>query len=428
MRVLVIGSGAREHALVWKLAQSQRVSKLYTAPGNPGMTPYAECVPLNPTQFAQLADFVESHNIDLTVVGPEVPLVEGIGDYFRQRSLRVFGPDKAGAALEGSKAFAKELMTSAGIPTAQHRTFTNAKLAFAYLEAHGVPVVVKADGNAAGKGAIVALDMQTARDAVQQMMVERVFGEAGDVVVIEDYVQGDEIGATAICHGTHYLPLALSQDHKRIFDNDQGPNTGGMGAYAPLPFVSREQEATIWRNIMASTLQALKARGILFTGVLYSNIMLTERGPVVLEHNTRFGDPETQALMLLLREDLINVLDFAETLPVKRDTLWHPGYAMSLTLASGGYPGSYRSGIPITGIEEAEQLEGVQVFHAGTAFKDGHLVTAGGRVLSVTARGETLQDAANLAYEAAKHISFEGMQYRRDIGKRGFDPTGIVGA
>ena len=421
MRVLVIGSGAREHALVWKLAQSQRVSKLYAAPGNPGMTPFAERVPLNVTQFAELANFVESHGIDLTVVGPEVPLVEGIGDYFRQRGLRVFGPDAAGAALEGSKAFAKELMTSAGIPTAQHRTFTEAQQAFAYLEEHGVPIVVKADGNAAGKGAIVALDMQTARDAVEQMMVERVFGAAGDVVVIEDYVQGDEIGATAICNGTHYLPLTLSQDHKRIFDNDQGPNTGGMGAYVPLPFVSQEQEATIWRNVIASTLQALKARGILFTGVLYSNIMLTERGPVVLEHNTRFGDPETQALMLLLREDLMNVLDFAETLPVKRDTLWHPGYAMSLTLASGGYPGSYRSGIPITGIEEAEKIEGVQVFHAGTALKDGQLVTAGGRVLSVTARGGTLQDAASLAYEAAKYISFEGMQYRRDIGKRGLN-------
>lgn len=423
MRVMVIGSGAREHALVWKLAQSQRVSKLYVAPGNPGMTPYAERVPLNITQFAELAAFVESYGIDMTVVGPEVPLGEGIGDYFRQRGLRIFGPDAAGAALESSKAFAKELMTSAGIPTAQHRTFTHAQQAFTYLEEHGVPVVVKADGNAAGKGAIVALDMQTARDAIQQMMVQRVFGMAGDVVVIEDYVQGDEIGATAICNGTHYLPLTLTQDHKRVFDNDQGPNTGGMGAYAPLPFVSQEQEASIWRNIVAATLQALKARNIRFTGVLYSNIMLTERGPIVLEHNTRFGDPETQALMLLMREDLMNVLDFAETLPVKRNTLWYPGYAMSLTLASGGYPGSYRSGIPITGIEEAEKIEGVQVFHAGTALKDGQLVTAGGRVLSVTARGDTLQEAAHGAYEAAKYISFEGMQYRKDIAKRALPPA-----
>ena len=422
MRILVIGSGAREHALVWKLAQSPRVEHLYAVPGNPGMQPYAECVPLAlPTgaiNLIEAADFAERHQVDLTVVGPEVPLVEGIVDLFQQRGLRIFGPNAAGAALEGSKAFAKELMTTAGIPTAQHRTFIHAADAFAYIEAHGVPVVVKADGNAAGKGAIVALDMATAHDAIQQMMVKRVFGAAGDVVVIEDYLQGDEIGSTAICHGTHYLPLTLSQDHKRALDNDQGLNTGGMGAYAPLPFVDAVQEAQIWRNIVAATLQALEARGIFFTGVLYSNIMLTERGPMVLEHNTRFGDPETQALMLLMREDLLNVLDFARTMPVKRETLWHPGYAISLTLASGGYPGNYRSGIPIHGIEEASKLPDVQIFHAGTALKDGQLVTAGGRVLSVVTIGPTLQEAAARVYEAAKRISFEGMHYRRDIAHR----------
>ncbi len=418
MQILVIGSGAREHALIWKLAQSPRVTQIYAAPGNPGMQLYAECVPLAVTQLAELATFAEGHHVDLTVVGPEVPLVEGIVDLFRQRGLHIFGPDAAGAALEGSKAFAKELMTTAGIPTAQHRTFTHAADAFAYLEVHGVPVVVKADGNAAGKGAIVALDMATAHDAIQQMMVERVFGSAGDVVVIEDYLQGDEIGSTAICHGTHYLPLTLSQDHKRALDNDQGLNTGGMGVYAPLPFVDAVQEAQIWRNIVAATLQALKARGITFTGVLYSNVMLTERGPMVLEHNTRFGDPETQALMLLMREDLLNVLDFAQTMPVKLETLWHPGYAISLTLASGGYPGNYRSGLPISGIEEASKLPGVQVFHAGTALKNGQLVTAGGRVLSVVAHGTTLAEARAKAYEAAQQISFEGMHYRKDIAHR----------
>ncbi len=419
MRVLVIGSGAREHALVWKLAQSQRVSKIYAAPGNPGMLPYAECVPVSAPHYQELATFAEQHGIDLTVVGPEVPLVDGIVDLFQARGLHTFGPNAAGAALEGSKAFAKEVLTAAGIPTAQHRTFTNAKAAFAYLEEHGAPVVVKADGNAAGKGAIVALDMATARDAVQQMLVERVFGTAGDSVVIEDYLQGDEIGATAICHGTHYLPLTLSQDHKRVLDGDEGLNTGGMGVFAPLPFVTHEQEASIWRDIMAATLQALKQRGITFTGVLYSNIMLTERGPMVLEHNTRFGDPETQAFMLLLREDLLNVLNFAEIMPVKRETLWHPGFAVSLTLASGGYPGTYRTGIPISGIEHANQLEGVQVFHAGTALRDGQLVIAGGRVLSVVARGATLPEAVQKVYEAAKCIHFEGMHYRKDIAKRG---------
>ncbi len=419
MRVLVIGSGAREHALVWKLAQSRRVSHLYAAPGNPGMLPYAECVSIGATHLTELADFAERTQIDLTVVGPEVPLALGIGDVFRQRGLPIFGPSTTGAALEGSKAFAKELMTAAGIPTAQHRTFTRYDEALDYLEQHGAPVVVKADGNAAGKGAIVALNMATAHDALKQMMVERVFGAAGDIVVIEDYLQGDEIGSTAICSDTHYLPLTLTQDHKRALDNDQGLNTGGMGVFTPLPFVDTAQEAHIWRTIVAATLQALKARNIPFSGVLYSNIMLTERGPMVLEHNTRFGDPEAQAFVMLMREDIMNVLDFASTLPVKRDTLWHPGYAVSLTLASGGYPGKYRSGLPITGIEEANRIAGVQVFHAGTALQDGHLVTAGGRVLSVAAHGETLQEAVAKVYEAAACIRFEGMHYRRDIARRG---------
>src|SRR6266702_5287372 len=380
MKVLVIGSGAREHALVWKLAQSLRVTQIYAAPGNPGMVPYAECVPFNITQ---LADFAERTRIDLTVVGPEVPLAAGIADVFRQRGLPIFGPGAVGADLEGSKAFAKQLMAEAGIPTALHRTFTQAQAAFAYLEEHGVPVVVKADGNAAGKGAIVALDMATARDAIHQMMVERVFGDAGDIVVIEDYLQGDEIGSTVVCKGTHYLPLTLSQDHKRALDGDRGLNTGGMGAFTPPSFVDKSTEAQIYRNIVAATLQALKARCIDFSGVLYSNIMLTERGPMVLEHNTRFGDPETQSLMMLMQEDLVRVLEFADTLPVKLDMLWRPGYAASITLASGGYPGKYRAGLPITGIEEASRLEDVQIFHAGTTLQDGQLVTAGGRVLSV---------------------------------------------
>lgn len=419
MRVLVIGAGAREHALIWKLAQSPRITQLYAAPGNPGMRLYAECVPLNVTQFAELADFAERTQIDLTVVGPEVPLVGGIADLFRQRGMRIFGPSADGAALEGSKAFAKELMTSAGIPTALHRTFTSYPEAYTYLEQHGVPVAVKADGNAAGKGAIIALDLATAHDALKEMMVERVFGAAGDLVVIEDYLQGDEIGATAICNGTSFLPLTLTQDHKRALDNDQGLNTGGMGVFTPLNFVAPSQEQNIHQQIIAPTLQALKARGINFTGVLYSNVMLTKQGPSVLEHNTRFGDPEAQAFMLLLREDLLNILEFAEGKSVDTQNLWHPGYAISLALASGGYPGKYRSGIPITGIEEANRLDGVQVFHAGTALQDGRLVTAGGRVLSVAAYGETLQEAVARVYEGASLITFEGMHYRKDIAHRG---------
>ena len=421
MRVLVIGSGAREHALVWKLAQSRRVTQLYAAPGNPGMAALAECVPLAGTQLTELAEFAQRNTIDLTIVGPEIPLAAGIVDIFQHHDLPVFGPNAAGANLEGSKAFAKSLLTEAGIPTAQHRTFTDAAQAFAYLEEHGAPVVVKADGNAAGKGAIVALDMESAREAIREMMVERVFGAAGDVVVIEDYVQGDEIGSTAICNGTHFLPLTLTQDHKRALDGDQGLNTGGMGAFTPLPFVDKMQEQHIHAEIIAPTLLALQERGIHFTGVLYSNIMLTSGGPIVLEHNTRFGDPEMQALMLLLQTDVLEVLSFAENANVRPSNLWHSGYAMSLTLASGGYPGKYSTGMPIKGIEEASRVEGVQVFHAGTALMDGQLVTAGGRVLSVAARGETLQAAVDRAYEAASYISFEGMQYRRDIARRGLE-------
>ncbi|HWS84423.1 MAG TPA: phosphoribosylamine--glycine ligase [Ktedonobacteraceae bacterium] len=419
MRVFVIGSGAREHALVWKLASSPRITHIYAAPGNPGMVPYAERVLFSVSQISEMADFAERNQIDLTIVGPEVPLVDGIADVFRQRRLRIFGPSKAGAALEGSKAFTKELLTEAGIPTAQHRTFTNYAQASSYLEQHGAPVVIKADGNAAGKGAIVALDMATAQDALKQMMVDHIFGTAGDIVVIEDYLQGDEIGATAICNGTDFLPLTFSQDHKRVLDNDQGLNTGGMGVFTPLPFVNQPQETQIYQQITAATLQALRAKNIDFSGVLYSNIMLTDRGPMVLEHNTRFGDPETQAFVMLLHEDLLSVLEYAEGRKLQTDELWKPGYAISVTLASGGYPGEYRSGLPITGIEDANRLEGVQVFHAGTALKDGQLVTAGGRVLSVAAYGETLQDTVARAYEAIKYISFEGMHYRTDIAHRG---------
>lgn len=421
MRVLVIGSGAREHALVWKLAQSARVSKIYAAPGNPGIIPYAERVPLGVNQLHELATFVENNQIDFTVVGPEAPLIDGIVDLFQSRGLPAFGPVKAGAALEGSKAFAKELMTNAAIPTAGHQTFSDYKLAKAYLEQHGAPIVVKADGNAAGKGAIVALDIETAHGALKQMMVERAFGAAGDIVVLEDYLQGDEIGATAICNGTDFLPLALSQDHKRALDNDQGLNTGGMGVFTPLPFVDAAQSEQIYKQIVDATLHAMKNAGIDFTGVLYSNIMLTARGPMVIEHNTRFGDPETQAFMLLLKEDVLNILEFGHGPQIDPQTLWHPGSAVSLTLASGGYPGSYHSGMPITGVEEANKLENVHVFHAGTTMKDNQLVTSGGRVLSVVARGTTLQEAVDRVYEAARYISFEGMHYRKDIAHRGLD-------
>jgi phosphoribosylamine--glycine ligase len=418
MRILVIGSGAREHALVWKLAYSPSVTHIYAVPGNPGMVPYAERVPLTINQATELADFAEKKHIDLTIVGPEVPLIDGIVDIFRQRNLHIFGPTKAAATLEGSKAFTKELLTEAGIPTANYQTFHNYNKASRYLEQHATSVVIKADGNAAGKGAILALDMETAQTALKQMMVDHIFEAAGDTVVIEDYLTGDEIGITAICNGTSYLPLPVSQDHKRALDKDKGLNTGGMGVYTPLPFVSQQQSTQLYDQIVGGTLQALQKRDIDFSGVLYSNVMLTKQGPAVLEHNTRFGDPETQAFMLLLAEDIMKILDFAHGKPLDTEAIWKPGYAVSITLASGGYPGKYRSGLPITGIEEANRLEGVQVFHAGTAMKNGQLVTAGGRVLSVAAYAPSLQDALARAYEAINHISFEDMHYRRDIAHR----------
>ncbi len=417
MRILVIGSGAREHALVWKLAQSQRVSKIYAAPGNPGIAELAELLSLKETNLTGLADFAESHQINLTIVGPEVPLIKGIVDLFRARSLPIFGPDRAGAALEGSKAFTKELLLDAGIPTAQHQTFTDSEKALDYVKHHGAPVVVKADGQAAGKGAIVALDLETAIKAVRQMMVEHVFGAAGETVVIEDYVQGDEIGVTAICSGTDFLAFPLSQDHKRSLDGDQGLNTGGMGVYTPLPFVNQEQRQEMLTSIIGRTLEVLGQKGIPFTGVLYANVMLTDRGPIVLEHNTRFGDPETQAFMRLLKGDLLDLLEFPRTKPQAHE-IWRPGHTISLTMASGGYPGEYRKGLPISGIEEANRLPQVQVFHAGTALKDGQIVTNGGRVLSLTAYGETLQEARDRVYEAANRIKFEGMFYRHDIAHR----------
>jgi phosphoribosylamine---glycine ligase len=419
MRVFVIGSGARENALVWKLAYSPSVTHIYAAPGNPGMVPYVERVPLTVNQVTELADFADKQSIDLTVVGPEVPLIDGIVDVFRQRGLHIFGPTKAGATLEGSKAFTKELLTQAGIPTANYQTFGSYAKASSYLDKHGAPVVIKADGNAAGKGAIVALDMETAQTALKQMMVDHIFGVAGNIVVIEDYVVGDEIGMTAICNGTSYLPLPVSQDHKRALDNDKGLNTGGMGVYTPLPFVSQQQSTQLYDQIVGGTLQALQKRDIDFSGVLYSNIMLTKQGPVVLEHNTRFGDPETQAFVMLLAEDIMKLLDFAHGKPLDPASIWRPGYAVTITLASAGYPGAYHSGFPITGIEDANRLEGVQVFHAGTAMKSEQLVTAGGRVLSVAAYAITLQDALARAYDAINYIHFEGMHYRRDIARRG---------
>ncbi|BCV22497.1 phosphoribosylamine--glycine ligase [Moorella sp. Hama-1] len=416
MRILVVGGGGREHALVWKMARSPLVTEIYCAPGNPGIARLASCVPVNANDIGSLVDFARQAAIDLTVVGPEAPLVAGIGDAFQEAGLPIFGPSRAAAQLEGSKAFAKELMLRAGIPTAHHATFMEAGAALAYLEAHPGPVVVKADGLAAGKGVVVAEDPAMARDAVKDMFSGR-FGAAGARVVIEERLEGEEVSILALCDGETVLSLLPSQDHKRVGEGDTGPNTGGMGAYAPVPFYTPAIAGQVEEAILRPVLQAMAAAGHPYRGVLYAGLMLTREGPKVLEFNCRFGDPETQPLMLLLKSDLVELM-----LATVRSELagtkveWYPGAAAGVVLAAGGYPGPYRKGEPIAGLEEVPA--GVEVFHAGTALVDGQVVTAGGRVLCVTARGKDLPAALEHAYCGVKVIRFAGRHYRRDIGHR----------
>lgn len=416
MRILVVGSGGREHALVWKMARSPIVTEIYCAPGNPGIARLAGCVPINVNDIGNLLGFARRAAIDLTVVGPEAPLVAGIGDAFQEAGLLIFGPSRSAAQLEGSKAFAKELMLRAGIPTAHHATFTEARAALAYLEAHPGPVVVKADGLAAGKGVVVAEDPAMARDAVKDMFSGR-FGPAGARVVIEERLEGEEVSILALCDGETVLPLLPSQDHKRVGEGDTGPNTGGMGAYAPVPFYTPAIARQVEEDILRPVLQAMAAAGQPYRGVLYAGLMLTREGPKVLEFNCRFGDPETQPLMLLLKSDLVELmLATVRGELAGKEVEWYPGAAAGVVLAASGYPGTYRKGEPIAGLEEVPA--GVEVFHAGTALVDGQVVTSGGRVLCVTARGEDLPAALEHAYCGVKVIRFAGSYYRRDIGHR----------
>lgn len=416
MRILVVGGGGREHALVWKIARCPRVTEIYCAPGNAGIAGLANCVPIAADDIEGLLAFARQAGIDLTVVGPEAPLVAGIVDAFQAAGLPVFGPSRAAARLEGSKIFAKELMQAAGIPTARHTAFMEAGTALAYLEEHPGPVVVKADGLAAGKGVVVAPDTATAREAVTAMFGGR-FGPAGQRVIIEEHLEGEEVSILALCDGETVIPLLPSQDHKRVGEGDTGPNTGGMGAYAPVPFYTPEIAGEVEEKILRPTVRAMAAAGCPYRGVLYAGLMLTREGPKVLEFNCRFGDPETQPLMLLLQSDLVELMLATingELAGTKID--WCPGAAAGVVLAAGGYPGPYARGEVITGLEAVPP--GVEVFHAGTALVDGQVVTAGGRVLCVTARGENLQAALDRVYAGIKAINFAGMHYRRDIGYR----------
>lgn len=419
MKILVIGSGGREHALVWKISQSKRVSKIYNAPGSAAIAELATPVPIGVDQIEQLAEFAAKEEIDLTVVGPELPLTLGISDLFESRGLKIFGPSKAAARLEGSKAFAKEILRENDIPTAAFGTFTDAPSAKAYLAQEKPPYVIKADGLAAGKGVLICADRQEAEEAIDEILVRKTFGEAGKKLVIEEFLEGEEASFMVLTDGEHILPLATSQDHKRLCDHDQGPNTGGMGAYSPAPAVTPAIHERIVRDILRPLLAGLKRRGIRYRGVIYVGLMITEPGPKVLEFNARFGDPECQPIMMRLKSDLIPLLE--ATIEGKLDQVqaeWSEDSAVCVVLCTGGYPGAYEKGKKISGLNKLKDWADGFVFHAGTTLNNNRWVTTGGRVLGVTARGKEITDAVKEVYRAVGQISWEGMHYRRDIAHR----------
>jgi phosphoribosylamine---glycine ligase len=416
MHILLLGSGGREHALAWKIAASPLVTKLWCAPGNAGIAREAECVALDISDHAAVIAFCKSNAVDLVVVGPETPLAAGLVDDLASVNIKAFGPSKQAAQLEGSKGFTKDLCTEFGIPTGAYRRFTNAAEALAYVRGQGAPIVVKADGLAAGKGVVVAQTLREAEDAIA-MMFDGGFGAAGTEVVIEQYLAGREISFFALSDGETAIALASAQDHKRVFDHDRGPNTGGMGAYSPTPFVTPEIHAEIMARIILPTVAGMKARGTPFRGVLYAGVMLTADGPKLFEYNVRFGDPECQVLMLRMMSDIVPALLASCDGELKHfDLRWYPEAALTVVMAAKGYPGDYRKGTDIKGLEDAATVEGVEIFHAGTIAKDGAILANGGRVLNICALGKTVTDAQRRAYAAVDRIQWPDGFCRRDIG------------
>jgi phosphoribosylamine--glycine ligase len=417
MRVLVIGSGGREHALAWKLARSPKVRQMFIAPGNGGTATVGQNVPIAAMDISGLVSFSRQEQIDLTIVGPEVSLVAGLVDAFNAADLRVFGPTQAAARLEGSKAFAKQFMVEEGIPTAPATIFRDYAAAQAFLRQIVPPVVIKASGLAAGKGVIICPTRQEAEAALRQVMAERVFGDAGDEALVEVCLQGEEVSLLAFCDGRTVVPMLPARDYKRVGDGDEGPNTGGMGGYAPSPYLPPTLVQEIMARVLQPVVDGMRRRGTPYVGVLYAGLMLTDLGPRVLEFNCRFGDPETQSLMPLLESDLVEIcLACTEGRLDQIQVHWSSDQAVCVVLASGGYPGDYASGKEITGLEDANRIPSV-VFHAGTKQQGGRLVTAGGRVLAVTATAPTLSQARTQVYAAAGQIHFEGMHYRKDIAQ-----------
>ncbi|WP_340615776.1 phosphoribosylamine--glycine ligase [Xenorhabdus entomophaga] len=421
MNILIIGSGGREHALAWKAAQSPLANKIYVAPGNAGtaLETNLENVDIAATDIDGLLAFAQNHNIDLTIVGPEAPLVIGVVDAFLQAGLTIFGPTKAAAQLEGSKAFTKDFLHRHRIPTAAYQNFTEVEPALAYLEKMGTPIVIKADGLAAGKGVVVAMTMEEAQSAVKDMLAGNVFGDAGHRIVIEEFLDGEEASFIVMVDGNNVVPMATSQDHKRVGDGDTGPNTGGMGAYSPAPVVTDELHQRIMEKIIHPTVKGMAAEGHTYVGFLYAGLIIDKQGePKVIEFNCRFGDPETQPIMMRLNSDLVE-LCFAGAkgqLSGKTST-WDPRPALGVVLAAGGYPANYAKGDVISGLAQETNAD-EKVFHAGTAFKDENVITAGGRVLCVTALGDDIADAQKKAYLRAERINWEGCFYRKDIGYR----------
>jgi phosphoribosylamine--glycine ligase len=415
MNILLLGSGGREHALAWKIAASPLLTKLWCAPGNAGIAREAECVALDVADHAAVIEFCKRNAVDLVVVGPETPLAAGIVDDLTSAGIKAFGPSKLAAQLEGSKGFTKDLCSEFDIPTGAYGRFGNASDALAYVRAQGAPIVVKADGLAAGKGVVVAKTLAEAEAAIA-MMFEGAFGSAGAEVVIEEFLSGREISFFALCDGETAIPLATAQDHKRVFDRDEGPNTGGMGAYSPTPFVTPEIHDQIMARIILPTVAGMKSRGTPFRGILYAGVMLTARGPKLFEYNVRFGDPECQVLMLRMMSDIVPAFLASCDGQLKNfDVRWFPEPALTVVMAARGYPGDYAKGTRIEGLDDAARIEGVEIFHAGTMAKDGAILANGGRVLDICASGKTVSEAQARAYQAVDRIKWPDGFCRRDI-------------
>lgn len=418
MKVLIVGGGGREHAIAWKVAQSKRVEKIYCAPGNAGIAEYAECVAIGAMEFEKLAAFAKEKEIDLTVVGMDDPLVGGIVDVFEAEGLRVFGPNKAAAILEGSKAFSKDLMKKYNIPTAAYENFDDAEAALAYLETAKFPIVLKADGLALGKGVLICNTLEEAKEGVRTIMLDKQFGESGNTMVVEEFMTGREVSVLTFVDGKTIKTMTSAQDHKRAKDGDQGLNTGGMGTFSPSPFYTKEVEEFCEKYIYQATVDAMRAEGRTFKGIIFFGLMLTEDGPKVLEYNARFGDPETQVVLPRMKTDIVDVFEACIDGTLDQiDLEFEDNAAVCVVLASAGYPEKYEKGFPITGLEEFKKHDGYYCFHAGTKFDGENIVTNGGRVLGVTAKGADLKEARANAYAATEWVQFENKYKRNDIGK-----------